>query len=326
MKLIRDLDKLPERFRRAAVSIGNFDGVHCGHALIIERLSALARRLQTSAVVFTFDPHPARILRPEQAPTPLTWTDRKARLLVELGADAVVAYPTDPALLKLDAREFFDQIIRDRLDAQVLVEGPNFFFGRNRTGSIEVLRRFCGGAGLTLEVVQPVQIGGEIVSSSRIRRLVASGRLEQAEPLLTRPYCIRGTVIHGSDRGAKLGYPTANLGRIDTLLPGEGIYAGRAWVESSRGSGGGMASAHTPHYAAAISIGPNPTFDEAVQKVEIYLIGYQGSLYDQVVEVDFLARLRDIERFGSVDQLVVQMDRDVAATRRIVEQYESQRD
>lgn len=313
MKLIRDLDQLPQRFRRAAVSIGNFDGVHRGHARIIERLSALARRLGTSAVVFTFDPHPAHVLRPEQAPTPLCWTERKALLLAELGADALVAYPTDPGLLKLDARQFFDRIVCGQLEAQALAEGPNFFFGRNRSGSIEVLRQFCEEAGVTLEVVEPVQIGGEIVSSSRIRRLIAAGRLEESGPLLTQPYRIRGTVVRGAGRGAKLGYPTANLGQIDTLLPGEGIYAGRARVDDVC-------------WPAAVSIGPNPTFGEAAPKVEIYLIGYQGSLYDRTVEVDFLARLRDIKRFGSVDQLVREMARDVATARRIVEQYDARRE
>lgn len=309
MKVFRHLDRLPEPFRRGVVSIGNFDGVHRGHARLIERLSAAARRMRAAAVVFTFDPHPARVLRPDQAPIPLSSTDQKARLLGELGADAVVAYPTDRALLRLDAREFFDRVVRDRLEAQALIEGPAFSFGRDRTGTIEVLRQFCMEAGVILEVLEPVEIDGQIVSSSRIRRLIAAGRLDQARPLLGRPYRVRGTVVHGSGRGATLGYPTANLGRIETLLPGEGIYAGRAWMENSR-------------WPAAISIGPNPTFDEPVSKVELYVIGYQGSLYDQVVEVDFLARLRDIRRFDSAQQLVRQMDHDVAATRQIVEQHD----
>jgi riboflavin kinase/FMN adenylyltransferase len=305
--LIRDLDQLPEAFRRAAVSIGNFDGVHRGHARIIERLWALARRLGTAAVVFTFDPHPARVLHPELAPAPLCWAERKARLLAALGADAVVAYPTDLALLRLDARQFFDGIVCGRLETRALVEGPNFFFGRDRTGTIEVLRQFCAQAGMALEVVEPVRIGGEIVSSSRIRGMIAAGQLDQAARLLTQPYRIRGTVVHGAGRGVTLGYPTANLGRIDTLLPGEGIYAGRAWVEEAG-------------WPAAISVGPNPTFDDPAPKVELHMIGYQDSLYGRTVEVDFLARLRDIRQFRSVDQLVLQMGRDVAATRQIVEQ------
>lgn len=312
VKLFRDLDQLPERFRRGAVSIGNFDGVHRGHARIIERLSAVAGRVGGAAVVFTFDPHPARLLRPQAAPLPMSWTQRKARLLTELGADAVVAHRTDQAFLRLDPGEFFDRIVRGGLEARAVVEGPNFFFGRGRTGTIDVLRQLCMDAGVILEVVEPVEINQQIVSSSRVRTLIAAGRLDQARPLLCRPHRIRGTVIGGKGRGTKLGYPTANIGGIDTLLPGEGIYAGRAWIEDAP-------------WPAAISIGPNPTFDERTPKVEAYLIGYQGSLYDQIIELDFLARLRDIERFDSVDRLVAQLDRDVAATCEIVQQHNCER-
>ncbi len=300
VKLFRDLDQLPERFRRGAVSIGNFDGVHLGHARIIERLVAVAQGLGSPAVAFTFDPHPASILHPEAAPTRLCWTTQKAELLAQLGVDAVVVYPTDEALLRLEARQFFDRIVRGRLEARAIVEGPNFFFGHNRTGTIDVLRQYCVEAGLTLEVAEPVQFDGRIVSSSRIRALVAAGEMDQVAAMLTQPYRIRGTVTQGAGRGVRLGYPTANIGRIDTLLPGEGIYAGRAWIEKC------------PH-PAAISIGPNPTFDEDTLKVEAHLIGYQGSLYDRTIEVDFLAKLRDIRQFDSAEKLVAQMDRDVAA-------------
>ena len=308
MRLFRDPDQLPERFRRGAVSIGNFDGVHRGHVRVIERLLATARRVGGPAVVFTFDPHPARLLRPEAPPRPMIWTARKAQLLAELGADAVVAYPTDQAFLQFDARQFFGRIVRGGLEAQAMVEGRNFFFGRDRQGNIDVLRQFCVDAGMMLEVVEAVEVDGQVISSSRIRTLISAGRLEQARPLLGRPYRIRGRVIRGRRRGAKLGYPTANIGQIDTLLPGEGIYAALAQAESQ----------DTP-WPAAVSIGPNPTFDEAALKVEAYLIGFDGSIYDQTIELDFLARLRDIKRFGSAEELVAQMERDVAATRNIAE-------
>ncbi|HUT09952.1 MAG TPA: bifunctional riboflavin kinase/FAD synthetase [Thermoguttaceae bacterium] len=311
MNLFRDLNQLPELFRRGAVSVGNFDGVHLGHARIVERLLAVARRVQGPAIAFTFDPHPGRILRPEAAPAPISWTQRKAELLGQLGVDAVIAYPTDRAFLGLDAREFFDRILRDRLSAKALVEGPNFFFGRGRGGTIDVLRRLCVEENVILEVVSPLQIGDAVVSSSRIRRLITAGRVEEAQSLLGRPYRIRGTVVPGARRGAKLGYPTANVGGIDTLLPSDGIYAGLAWVD-------GMS------WPAALSVGANPTFDETTLKVEAYLIGYEGSLYERTIEVDFLARLRDIERFGSVDELVAQVDCDVAATREIVREHQGQ--
>ena len=153
------------------------------------------------AVILTFDPHPARLLRPQQAPTPLSWTECKAWLLHELGVDAVVAYPTDAALLGLSAGEFFDRIVLGQLRARGMVEGQNFFFGHDRGGNIEVLGEFCRRAGIPLEVVEPVQIDGQVVSSSRVRKLISAGAVAEAARLLTRPYRVRGTVIHGQGRG-----------------------------------------------------------------------------------------------------------------------------
>ncbi len=308
MNLYRHLDELPRQFLGGALSIGNFDGVHLGHARLAERLAAMARQMDGPAVVLTFDPSPSRILHPEQAPALLGWTERKAQLLIELGVDAVLAYPTDRALLQLEAREFFDQIIRDRLQARAMVEGPNFFFGHNRSGTVDLLRQFCDQAAMRLDVVEPVRIEGQIVSSSRVRALIGSGAIDRAAQMLGRAYRIRGTVIRGAGRGAKLGYPTANIGQIVTLLPGEGIYACRARVKDA-------------WWPAAVNVGPNPTFDEGTLKVEAYLLEFQGEIYDQPIELDFLARLRDIERFDSVDQLIEQMDRDVDATRQVVQQH-----
>jgi riboflavin kinase/FMN adenylyltransferase len=302
--LFRQLDDLPQRFRGGVVSIGNFDGVHSGHARIVARLLAMARSLQVPAVILTFDPHPAQLLRPERAPMPLSWTDSKARLLCALGVDAVVAYPTDAALLTLAAGEFFQRIVLGQLQARGMVEGRNFFFGRDRGGDIEILGRFCREAGVRLEIVEPTQIDGQVVSSSRVRHLIAGGQVGEAAMLLGRPYRVRGTVIHGQGRGDRLGYPTANVGGIETLLPGQGIYAGRASLDG-----------HS--YATAMSLGSNPTFDESELKVEAFLLDYRGDLYGRAIEIDFLQRLRDIKRFDSVEQLVEQMAEDVQQTRKI---------
>jgi riboflavin kinase/FMN adenylyltransferase len=219
-----------------------------------------------------------------------------------LGADVLIAYPPNEAFLKLDPRQFFDQILRTRLAARAVVEGPNFCFGRDRLGNIDVLGSLCREAGVLLEVVAPVRFEGEFVSSSRIRALLAEGQVERAQRMLTRPYRVRGRVVRGVGRGGQLGYPTANLDCVDTLLPGEGIYAGRGLVDDRP-------------WPAAISLGPNPTFDEGAAKLEVHLLDYAGELYGRDIEVDFLARLRDIVRFDSVGQLVAQMDRDVASTR-----------
>jgi len=304
VKLIRDLQSLPENFRHSAVAIGNFDGVHVGHAEIVKRLVAEARRVGGPAVVFTFDPPPARVLRPDRAPPPLSWLERKVELLGALGADVVIAYPTTEAFLRQEPRQFFDQIVRDTLDAKALVEGPNFFFGHDRQGNVELLGRFCREAGITMDVVPSLVVDGQMVSSSRIRALIREGEVAQAGRMLTVPYRVHGLVVHGAGRGSQLGFPTANLGNVDTLLPAEGIYAGRAIAEGK-------------YWPAAISLGPNPTFGEGALKVEIHLVDYRGDLYDRNLEVDFLTRLRDIKRFQTVGELLAQMDRDIDQTRMI---------
>jgi riboflavin kinase / FMN adenylyltransferase len=304
MRLLHSLDNLPADLRRGAVTIGNFDGVHRGHARIVQRLLAKARDVGGPAIVFTFDPHPVRLLRPEAAPPPLTWTDRKAQLLDELGVTAVIAYPTDEALLALTPEEFYDRIVRERLAARAMVEGPNFFFGHNRAGNIEVLGQLCQAAGVSLEIVQPLVMGGQFVSSSRVREAVAAGDVDLARHLLTRPYRIRGMITHGAGRGAKIGFPTANVAAIDTLLPGQGVYAASAITQAGA-------------WPAAVNVGPNPTFGEHALKVEVHLIGFASSLYGQPLEIDFLSRLRSIQPFPSVEALKTQLSHDVAAARRI---------
>jgi riboflavin kinase/FMN adenylyltransferase len=308
VKLLRSLDRPLPELSGGALAIGNFDGVHRGHAEIVRRLCARARSLGGPAAVFTFDPHPVRLLRPEAAPPPLTWTDRKAELLAELGVDYMIAYPTDEALLSLEPAEFFARIVRERLAARALVEGQNFCFGRGRTGTIDVLRQLADSAGVELEVVPPVIVDGEPVSSSRVRRLIASGDVQAAGQLLTRPYRLRGMVVHGAARGAKLGFPTANVDAIDTLTPAAGVYAG-------------LALASGRHFPAAINIGPNPTFGEHAKKVEVHLVGANESLYGQPLEVDFLARLRDVRPFSGVEELLAQIRRDVAEADEIGKQF-----
>jgi riboflavin kinase/FMN adenylyltransferase len=305
--IIRDLKQLPESARRGAVAIGNFDGVHRGHLEIVRRLLERAREVGGPAIVFTFDPHPVRILRPHQSPPPLTWTERKTELLAAHGVYMVMAYHTDEKLLQLTAQEFFDQIVLGALDARAMVEGPNFYFGHNREGNVEVLAELTTRAGLTLDVVPPVSIGGELVSSSRIRSLIAEGDVAAAGQLLSAPYRIRGMVTHGAGRGGSIGFPTANLEGIDTLLPKPGVYAGRAIVQSI-------------FYPAAINLGPNPTFGETALKVEIHLLDYHDSLYGQPLEVEFLARLRDVTTFDGPAALVSQLQQDVKRTREIAAQ------
>lgn len=305
MELIRNLDSPAPSIQGGAVTIGNFDGVHRGHAKLIGQLRRLAAAVDGPSVVFTFEPHPVRLLRPSETPPPLTWTERKADLLEEIGVDVLIAYPTSEQLLRLGYRQFFEQIIMDRLAARAMVEGPNFFFGRGRQGNVKSLGELCEENHVQLEIAEPIETGGELISSSRIRTLIGSGDVQIASDLLTRPYRIRGLVIHGQGRGGKIGFPTANLDAVDTLVPAPGVYAGKGYHD-------GQVS------LAAINIGPNPTFGEHATKIEVHLLDVDKTLYGDVLEVDFYERLRDIQHFESVEQLKLQLDQDMARVRQLV--------
>lgn len=313
MQLYRDLDSLSTEIRSGALTIGNFDGVHLGHAKIAQQVRQRADEVGGPAVVFTFDPHPVRLLRPELAPPPLTWTRRKVELLGQLGIDAVIAYPTTPELLQLTPDEFFQQIIVQKMAAKAMVEGPNFNFGKDRAGDVKTLEALCQTNGIMLDIVEPLTRPGETeyVSSSRIRKLIAQGNVQLACEMLTQPYRIRGMVTHGAGRGAQLGFATANLEAVDTLVPEMGVYAGMSY----RGD---------DVYAAAINIGPNPTFGEKARKIEIHLIGFQGSLYGEPLEVSFLSRLREVTTFPDAEALKKQLDQDIQTTIQTFQNYQSQ--
>ncbi len=292
------------RPQRCAVAVGNFDGVHAGHAAIVARLRESAARHGVPAVVVTFDPHPATILRPDQAPVPLTTPARRADLLLALGLDLVWVQPTTAALMKVEAEAFYADVLRGRLGGVALVEGEDFRFGARRAGDVALLARICDRDQIDLDVVSPVTVDGSAVSSSRIRGLIESGRVAEANALSTAAYRLSGTVVHGAHRGAGLGFPTANLGEMATLVPGGGVYAARAQVDGEP-------------YAAAVHIGPNATFGATAVSVEAHLIGFEGDCYGRVLDVDFLERLRDTRRFSSVDELKARLADDVASAARI---------
>jgi riboflavin kinase / FMN adenylyltransferase len=206
----------PDTFRAGALTIGNFDGVHRGHAALLSLLREHASKVGGPAVVLTFDPHPLQLLRPDQfLPVLTTPTDRATLLLAE-GCDRVAILQTAPALLALGANEFFERVIRTGFQARAVVEGPNFGFGHEREGNVETLRRLCAGAGIAFEVAVPTERQGQLVSSNRVRSALLSGAVREAAELLGRPYLLRGLVGSGQRRGQRLGFPTANL---DRLLP-----------------------------------------------------------------------------------------------------------
>ncbi len=304
---IENVREFPAGARGAIVTVGNFDGVHRGHQQLLGRLRAHADAAGVPALAITFDPHPVALLRPDQAPVPLVWIEREIALLRDAGATEVAVFRTGPWLLKLTAREFFDQVVVRQLGARGMVEGPNFAFGHDRKGAVATLRGWCLEAGIAFEVVDAALIDGRLVSSSLIRQSLRDGRVDEAWQFLGRPHRVRGLVSRGAGRGKGLGFPTINLAGIDVLVPAEGVYAARAWVE-----------ANGPAWPAACNIGPNPTFGDQTRKVEAHLVGFEGDLYGKTVELDFLARLRATRPFSNVEELLGQIRADVAETRRIV--------
>jgi riboflavin kinase/FMN adenylyltransferase len=293
--------------RDGALSIGNFDGVHIGHRALVETLRRQADALNGPAVALTFDPHPITLLRPDQTPIPLMAVRDRARLLERAGADHVVILRIDHDFLHLGARTFFDRIIDQGFRARGLVEGFNFAFGREREGTIDTLRASCAETDKALVVMSSLEIDGRPVSSSRVRAELLAGDVSEAAALLGRPYQIAGTVAEGAKRGRTLGFPTANLERVETLVPGDGVYAVRVWALRRT-------------FAGAANVGPNPTFGEGARKVEVHLIGYQGNLYGQTLTVEFVARLRDTGTFAGAAELVTQLRRDVERAGKLVGQ------
>lgn len=300
-----DSDQLPEQFRRGAVTVGNFDGVHHGHAEIIRCMKAHGLPL----TVFTFARHPRQILNPSDAPQRLTSLARQEELLRALGIETVIFAPTEK-ILSWPPETFFQKVIVDFLDAAVVVEGPNFHFGRGRMGNTRLLERLCTDSGRQMKVVETLlEINGSPVSSSRIREMISLGNITNANTLLTAPYRLTGTVIHGEARGRTLGFPTANLGEIQTLIPGHGVYACRAILEN------GISC------PAAVHIGPNVTFGETETKVEIHLLDFCGDVYGETLSIDFHSRLRKLVTFPDRNALMKQIDQDISETRKRIEDF-----
>jgi riboflavin kinase/FMN adenylyltransferase len=281
---LTDAEPRPRR-----IAVGEFDGVHLGHREVI----------RGSDTVLTFEPHPLQVVRPEAAPRLLTTLEAKAELIGRLGVEELVLIPFDDVFAHQSPREFIDHVLVERLNATRVAVGENFRFGHRATGDTEML----GADGrFETRVVPLVEVGGEIVSSSHIRALIAAGEVELAARFLGAPFQMRGEVVPGDRRGRELGFPTANIVPDEAYVcPGHGVYVARALDA-----------------CAAVNVGVRPTFGTGrAVLIEVYLIDRDVDLYGQVLKVDFVRRLRGEKRFDSVDALVEQMRDDVRRTREL---------
>jgi riboflavin kinase/FMN adenylyltransferase len=298
----------PER-APLALAIGNFDGVHLGHAALLAEARARATRRGGPSAVLTFDPHPARLFAPDRAPPLIMSLPRRLELIAEAGIDLAIVQPFTRAFAAVEAPAFVrDVLVRD-LGARDAIVGYDFSFGRGRTGGAATLAELGAAAGLEVAVIPPVAIDGVACSSTRIRALVTAGDAPGAARLLGRPFELEGPVTRGAGRGRGLGFPTANVAAEGELRPKLGIYAARASVLDGPLAGTAR--------AAALSVGTNPQFGGAAVTIEAYLLDFEGDLYDRRLRIEVGARLRDERRFDTLEALVAQIREDVERVRQL---------
>jgi len=286
-------------------TIGNFDGVHRGQRATIDRVVARARELGVLSVVVTFDPHPMAVLRPEQAPLPLTTPPQKERLLEEAGVGVLLVVRFTPEFSRVTARQFVRDFLHDRLSLQEVHVGEGFVFGHQREGNVDLLQEMGESLGLRTVAIEEVVWKGERISSTRVRRAVADGKIGDAAAMLGRPYSIAGVIMRGDRMGRKLGWPTINVTTDNKLLPADGVYAGRVFFPSYPAS-----------FDCVTNIGTRPTVYENYQRVlESHILDFKSDVYGERVEVSFYKRLREERIFPTVMDLSAQIARDVEATR-----------
>jgi riboflavin kinase/FMN adenylyltransferase len=310
MELIRGLTNLREGHRGSVVTIGTFDGIHLGHQALLQRLTGHAARLGRPAVLLTFEPMPREYLRPRDPPARLTSWRERWRILSRTQLDSVWLLRFGERLRNLSGEEFAQRLARD-LRAPVVVVGHDFRFGRDGEATVPGLVAAGDRLGFTVDVVSPITVDGERVSSSEIRAALARGDFEFASKRLGRAYSMRGRVVRGNQLGRTLGFPTANLRLERRRAPLAGIFAVRVHGAVECGLAGGA--------AGVASLGTRPTVNGVETLLEAHVFDFSRELYGREIEVEFVAKLRDEERFADLDALTVQMQRDAAQAREILQ-------
>jgi len=309
------LDAVPTGWGRCVVTIGVFDGVHRGHAEIIGQAVAAAASQGVPSVLLTFVPHPSEVVRPGSHPPVLTTLVRRAELVEQLGVDVFCALPFTRDFSQLAPAEFVHEALVARLHAATVIVGENFRFGHKAAGDVATLAELGRTFGFTAQGVALLAEGDTPISATYVRSCVQAGDVEAAAAALGRPHRVDGIVERGDQRGRSLGFPTANL-RTDawTAVPADGVYAGHVY----RLDEWGRTWTGPPLGVAAISVGTNPTFEVRQRRVEAFVLDFDGDLYGDGLGVEFVHRLRGMERFDSVDALIEQMHDDVKQTRALL--------
>jgi len=297
LEIINQLDQLPQSPGFLAVTLGNFDGLHSGHRLLIRQLRADAEQHQGKGLVFTFEPHPATIVAPQRIPQRLTTKEEQISLLEAAGVDYLLYHPFTPQLAQLSAWEFISKLLHEQLQARSVIVGPNFHFGHQRQGDVALLRKWGAELGFTTRIVEPARENNQIISSSRIRQLLAMGEVSQAARLLGYAYYLQGAVISGAARGREMGYPTLNMTLPAKLIPASGVYLTQAQLNGKN------------HFGVS-NLGLRPTFHEHTLTLETHFLDYQEEVRPTALKLHFLQRIRDERKFASITELIAQIEKD----------------
>lgn len=305
MRILTGSHIINHSFDGSVVTIGNFDGVHRGHAEMFRRLASRSAQLGLPSVVVTFEPHPLVFLAPESAPPLITTFEQKAALIAEAGIDYLVVIDFTREFSLIEAESFVRDILCTGLGMRHIIIGHDYAFGRDRKGDFETLARLGAELHFTLEDLDPVGEGDMVFSSSLVRRLIVNGDVAAAATILGRYHVISGRVVHGREIGHKLGFPTANIATCNQLIPADGVYAV-------------MVAVGDDLYQGACNIGTNPTFDGRERTIEVFLLDFDGSLYERELALCFVRRLREVRKFADAGELIQAIEHDVASTRTIL--------
>jgi len=309
-------DAIDEPLLRPVLTVGNFDGIHAGHQAILRTVVERARTLEGQAVVYTFEPHPRKVLQPDRAPRLLVTPDQKLELLEQAGVDAVVVEPFSLEFAKTSAERFVRERLHQRLQPLEVYVGYDFHFGRDREGSMRMLTELGPRLGFAVTIIPEVTMDEGDVNSTRIREVLGEGRVEHANAMLGRPYAVRGRVVKGQQRGRSLDFPTANLDAENEVLPAVGVYAGFLRLLDEREDLGAAG------WRAVVNVGRRPTFeDDGAVVVEAHCLDFDNDLYGSRVEVSFRHHLRAEQRFEGVDALRAQIRVDVERGRKLLESF-----
>ena len=311
MDIIVGIENIRRKFRNPVLTLGNFDGVHLGHQRIFKELKEEARKTNGEAIVFTFDPHPLKILAPQSCPPLITPFKKKLMLMERSGIDVLIVATFDQAFAGTTPEAFVKEILVDKIGARKILVGYNYNFGKDRQGNVEMLMRWGQKFGFEVKVIEAMKVNHIPVSSSKIRELIQDGKMGEAAQLLGRNYLLIGKVIWGADRGKRLGFPTANLEILNGLYPKTGVYA----VEVIMGD---------KTYPGVADVGYNPTFGKNPLSVEVHILDFSRDIYGEEIQLVFLERLRDEKAFENPELLARQIRKDVGAARKIIGRRSSQ--